>query len=112
MKFTNASAPLLAAHAGASETHAPIIRPQKDWENPRVYQRNRLGSHAPLRSYSQSSQALTRYNGDAHQSSVDNILLLSGTKWRFNLFERPEDVTRDFESPTFKTHDWKQVRLV
>ena len=108
VKLNNASAPLLSARAGASETHAPI-RPQKDWENPKVYQRNRLGSHAPLQSHTQSSQALSRYTGDAQQSSLDNVLQLSGTRWRFNLFEKPEDVTPDFASPAFKSADWKQV---
>ena len=107
---SHSAAPLLSA--GATEpSHAPI-RTQKDWENPQIYQRNRLGSHAPLQSHTQPSHALSRYTGDARQSSLDNVLLLSGTTWRFNLFEKPEDVTAGFESPTFSNTDWKQVSVV
>ena len=104
--------PLLSAQGGRSEhMHSSTINTnQKDWENPQIYQRNRLGSHVPLVSHTKQSEALSRFSGIAQQSDWANVKVLSGTEWRFNLFEMPESVTPDFYEPTFDSSQWAKVR--
>ena len=102
--------PLLSAQGGRSEHSSTINVNQKDWENPQIYQRNRLGSHVPLISHSKQSQALSRFSGTAQQSDWANIKVLSDTEWRFNLFEMPESVTPDFYEPSFDSSQWAKVR--
>lgn len=101
-----ARTPLLSAQVGHSD-HA-INKAHKDWENPQVYQRNRLGSHVPLVSHTQQSFALTQFS-EAAQPSASNVILLSGTQWRFNLLEMPESVTPDFHDPSFDSSQWSKV---
>ena len=101
--------PLLSAQAGRAQS-STINTNQKDWETPQIYQRNRLGSHVPLISHSKQSQALSRFSGTAQQSDWANVKFLSGTEWRFNLFEMPESVTPDFYEPSFDTSQWSKVR--
>jgi len=103
-----ARTPLLSAQVGHSDHASSINKAHKDWENPQVYQRNRLGSHVPLVSHTQQSFALTQFS-EAAQPSASNVILLSGTQWRFNLFEMPESVTPDFHDPSFDSSQWSKV---
>ena len=106
--MSQARTPLLAAQLGHSD-YSAISLTHKDWENPQVYQRNRLGSHAPLVSHTQQSQALSQFSEAARQSPTSNVILLSNTEWRFNLFEMPESVTRNFHDPSFDSSQWSKV---
>ncbi len=108
--MSQARTPLLSAQVGHSDHTSQINKAHKDWENPQVYQRNRLGSHVPLLSHTKQSQALSRFSDDAQQSAWSNVILLSGTEWRFNLFEMPESVTPDFHAPSFDSSQWSKVR--
>ena len=103
-----ARTPLLSAQVGHSDHVSSINKAHKDWENPQVYQRNRLGSHVPLVSHTQQSFALTQFS-DVGQPSASNVIWLSGTQWRFNLFEMPESVTPDFHDPSFDSSQWSKV---
>jgi hypothetical protein len=103
-----ARTPLLSAQVGHSDHASSINKAHKDWENPQVYQRNRLGSHVPLVSHTQQSLALTQFS-DTAQRSATNVILLSGTQWRFNLFEMPESVTPDFHDTSFDSSQWSKV---
>ena len=103
--------PLLSAQGGRTEHSSTINTNQKkDWENPQIYQRNRLGSHVPLISHTRNSQALSRFSGIAEQSDWTNVRVLSGKEWRFNLFEMPESVPSDFHEPSYDTSQWSKVR--
>lgn len=102
--------PLLSAQQGRPEHSSTINTTQKDWENPQIYQRNRLGSHVPLISHTKQSQALSRFSGTALQSDWANVKVLSDTEWRFNLFEMPESVPPDFYEPSFDSSRWAKVR--
>lgn len=108
--MSQARTPLLSAHTGHSDHNSTIRTTHKDWENPQVYQRNRLGSHVPLLSHTKQSQALSRFS-EAAQPSAPNVILLSNTEWRFNLFEMPESVTPDFHDPKFDSSRWSKVEL-
>lgn len=103
--------PLLSAHGVRTDHSSTINTSQKDWENPQVYQRNRLGSHVPLVSHTKQSQALSRFSGTAKLSDWTNVKVLSGSEWRFNLFEMPESVPSDFYKPSFDTSQWSKVQL-
>ncbi|KAL3153868.1 hypothetical protein ABBQ32_013441 [Trebouxia sp. C0010 RCD-2024] len=101
--------PLLSAHGVRTDHSSTINTSQKDWENPQVYQRNRLGSHVPLVSHTKQSQALSRFSGTAKLSDWTNVKVLSGSEWRFNLFEMPESVPSDFYKPSFDTSQWSKI---
>lgn len=103
--------PLLSARGDRTEHSSTINTSQKDWENPQVYQRNRLGSHVPLVSHTKQSQALSRFSGTANLSDWTNVKVLSGSEWRFNLFGMPESVPSDFYEPSFDTSQWSKVQL-
>ncbi|KAA6422205.1 MAG: hydrolyzing O-glycosyl compounds [Trebouxia sp. A1-2] len=105
-----AKTPLLSAQVSHSDHASSINKAHKDWENPQVYQRNRLGSHVPLVSHTQQSLALTQFS-DAAQPSASSVILLSGTQWRFNLFEMPESVTPNFHDPSFNSYQWSKIQV-
>ena len=101
--------PLLSAHGVRTEHSSTINTNQKDWVNPQVYQRNRLGSHVPLLSHTKQSQALSRFCGTPQPSGWTNVKVLSDSEWRFNLFEMPESVPTDFHEPSFDTSQCSKV---
>lgn len=56
---------------------------QQDWQNPVVFQRNRINGHSPLHGFLNETDALL------HQNSQRTLL---NGQWEFRLFERPEQV--------------------
>ena len=56
---------------------------QQDWQNPVVYQRNRVNGHAPLNGYTCLDDALNKSGAQKRKLNGD---------WQFRLFNSPFDV--------------------
>eukprot|EP00891_Asterochloris_glomerata_P003572 jgi/Astpho2/3572/Aster-06480 len=84
----------------------PSVQRQRDFENPRVYERNRLISHAPLFSYPSPDLALKYFVQDDATARTANVQQLGNAKWRFTLFDGPEAVPADFPQPNFGATAW------
>ena len=90
----------------------PSVQRQRDFENPRVYERNRLISHAPLFSYPSPDLALKYFVQDDATARTANVQQLGNAKWRFTLFDGPEAVPADFPQPNFGATAWGMVRWI
>ena len=88
----------------------PSVQRQRDFENPKVYERHRLTSHAPLFSYPSPDLALKYFVQDDATARTASVQQLSNAQWRFTLFDRPEAVPADFPQPEFDATAWGQVR--
>ncbi|MBD3184985.1 DUF4981 domain-containing protein [Candidatus Poribacteria bacterium] len=67
-----------------------MTKPLNDWENPKVYQRNRLQARAYFIPYPDEKSALSGQRGNSEW-----FQLLNG-KWRFNYSETPALAPEDF----------------
>ena len=62
---------------------------QKDWQNPVVFQRNRVNGHSPLNGFLTQEDA--KHNANAQKQSLNG-------EWDFRLYPQPEAVTEDLLS--------------
>ena len=69
---------------------------QKDWQNPVVFQKNRVSGHSPLNGFSSVKDAI-KGQGAGKQS-------LNG-EWDFKLFPRPEAVPESFIHAELSDHE-------
>ena len=88
--------------------------PQNDWENPAIYERNRARMHVPLRSYRSKDAAVRYFSDGPNAPEKPAVISLNSTngRWKFKLFDRPEEVTPEFWSPEFDDNDWGKVRVL
>ena len=75
----------------------------KDWENPYITGRNKLGGHVPLGAYPDASAALV---GDRTGSPY--VRLLNG-RWRFKLVANPASVPPGFYDEAFDDAAWDRI---
>ena len=84
--------------------------PQRDWENPAVFDRNKARSHVPLHSFRKREAALQYFTEGPSAAPTPAVLRLSSTSdWRFKLFDKPEEVPEQFSRPEYDDGDWHQV---
>jgi len=76
-----------------------------DWENPRVFQRNKEPGHATLMPYADAAQALL---GDRYASPF--CKLLNGT-WRFRQSLGPAQAPRGFETLEYDDAGWDEIQV-
>ncbi len=76
---------------------------RRDWENPYVTGRNKLGGHVPLGAYPDVVSALT---GD--RAVTPFVRLLNG-RWRFHLAPRPERVPDGFYREEVDVSGWAEI---
>lgn len=75
---------------------------QPDWENPLVFEQNRLTGHVPLLPYSSCAEALDK--------SSNWYKLLNG-KWQFALVDTVDQVIEDFYDPDFDAAEWDLITV-
>ena len=69
---------------------------QNDWQNPVVFQRNRINAHSPHHGYKTLKDAL--HNTNAQKRSLNG-------QWDFRLFEAPANVPESLLSKTLSDVD-------
>ncbi len=74
-----------------------------DWENPLVFQRNRLEPRSSFVPYASREEL---ESGDGATSSL--LLSLNGL-WKFNYVEKPADRPRDFHQMDFDDSAWNEI---
>ena len=82
--------------------------PQRDWENPAIYERNRARMHVPLRSFRSTQAALSYFTDGPDTAERPAVLDLNG-EWQFQLFDRPEQVADGFWKPEYDDNAWCNV---
>lgn len=75
----------------------------RDWENPAVFQINRVDQHATMISFNDEAGAL---NGQ--KSNSPNYLSLDG-KWKFNFVNTPAERPYWFFRDDYDIRDWKEI---
>lgn len=76
-----------------------------DWENPMVFQYNRLKAHATFYPFPSEEMAM---EGDREQSPYFRSL---NGEWAFKLAPNPKDVEPAFVQPTFKDRRWDKITV-
>jgi hypothetical protein len=93
-----------------------------DWEDPKVFGRNRRRMHTRLRSFPSYQAALEYWRvggGDANNDMLSNISLLTGragspqgsSPWNFSMFPSPTSLPPNWEKKNFKGIDSSTVFL-
>jgi beta-galactosidase len=72
---------------------------QKDWQNPLVYQRNRINAHAPHNGFVSEDDAVQ--NRNASKVSLNG-------KWMFRLYPSPEAVSDELTALALTENEAKQ----
>lgn len=87
---------------------------QRDWENPTIYERNRGRMHVPLRSYKSREAALVYFTEGPKLVPRERISCLNSEtgEWKFKLFDRPDDVSKEFWTTKFDDAQWARVRFI
>ncbi|WP_138429622.1 glycoside hydrolase family 2 TIM barrel-domain containing protein [Fodinibius saliphilus] len=75
------------------------------WENPTVFQQNRMQPHAPVFPFTSQSNALA-----APMSESENYQSLNGT-WKFNWVKKPADRPKTFYKPEFSVEKWHDITV-
>ncbi|WOI37305.1 beta-galactosidase [Alteromonas sp. CI.11.F.A3] len=76
---------------------------QKDWQNPVVYQRNRVNGHSPLNGFLTQDDA--KQNVNAQKQSLNG-------EWDFRLYPQPEAVTEDLLSEVLvDAASWQSITV-
>ena len=71
---------------------------QKDWQNPVVFQRNRINAHSPHHGYKTLEDAL--HSTNAQKRSLNG-------QWDFRLFDAPESVSESLLSKTLSNDEFE-----
>ncbi|MCV9387374.1 glycoside hydrolase family 2 TIM barrel-domain containing protein [Reichenbachiella ulvae] len=78
---------------------------QNEWENPKVFERNKEAGHVDFIAYEEAAAAR---KDDFGASS--NFLSLNGT-WKFNYLDKPADRPMDFFKGSFDDSSWDQIKV-
>jgi len=78
---------------------------QNDWENPAVFEINRLPARASFMNYADRQSAILD-----HYSLSPYYLSLSG-KWKFNWVAKPDDRPVDFYRDNYDISSWKEIAV-
>ena len=76
---------------------------QKDWQNPLVYQRNRVNAHAPHNGFITQEDALN--NRNASKMSLNG-------QWMFRLYPSPDAVANEFIADVLPETDSKHWQAI
>jgi beta-galactosidase len=86
------------------KTVASVVA-QNDWQNPVVYQRNRVNAHSPLHGFTSLHDAI--HNTNAQKTCLNGL-------WDFRLYDAPEQVPEDFIAETIDSNDrahWTSISV-
>lgn len=73
----------------------------REWENHHVTHHNVMDAHAPLKAYTSKQDA-------QNNAQSENQLSLNG-QWKFQLFERPEQVLSSAVAAEFDDSEWRSI---
>ncbi len=74
-----------------------------DWENPRVFQRNRLEPRSGFIPYADREEL------ESEKPNASSLLISLNGLWKFNYVEKPADRPLDFHQPDFDDSAWKEI---
>ena len=84
---------------------AGLAQEVNEWENPLVYERNKLQPHTDFIAYTTETDA----RADVFSTSP-YYQSLNGT-WKFNFVKKPEDRPRDFYKTGFDDSNWDSISV-
>jgi beta-galactosidase/beta-glucuronidase len=76
-----------------------------DWENPAVFDRNKMPPHVPLDYFPDRATAL-----EGRNAISPYVRFLNGA-WEFKWAEKPADAIQDFEQVDFDASDWSMIAV-
>ena len=82
-----------------------LLAQQNDWENPAIFQQNRLPARATFMNFADRESAIS---DDYSRSPY--FLSLSG-KWKFNWVSKPADRPVDFYKVKYDINSWKEINV-
>ena len=82
-----------------------LFAQSNDWENPMVFQHQRLKAHATFYPFPSEEMAM---EGDREQSPYYQSL---NGEWAFKLAPNPKDVEPEFIQPNFKDRRWDKITV-
>ncbi len=82
-----------------------IAQEKNDWENPKMFNRNKEAPHASLMPFSSVRNALTK----PHKSSL-YYKSLNGS-WKFSWVRKPADRPVDFYKPSYDVSAWDDITV-
>jgi beta-galactosidase len=77
----------------------------RDWENPEMFNQNKVAPHATIISYPDEQSALVAIKGNS-----PNYMSLDGT-WKFNWVKSPDQRPYWFFKDNYDTRDWKDIEV-
>lgn len=84
---------------------SPANSQNNDWENPSVFEINRLPARATFMNFADKESALSD-----NYSRSPFFISLSG-KWKFNWVPRPDDRPLDFYKNDYNVSSWKEINV-
>ena len=85
---------------------AALISPaQNDWENPKVFQINKMEPHACFYGFINEKKTLKN-----NWKNSEYYELLNGT-WKFNWVKKPSDRPVDFYKESYDVSGWKDIKV-
>lgn len=75
-----------------------------DWENPRVFERNKMLGHVMLHPYDDQTQAIVGDKLSSWQISLNG-------DWHFKLVDKPKSTPEGFYSPSFSVANWDTIKV-
>ncbi|NGP89069.1 DUF4981 domain-containing protein [Aliifodinibius halophilus] len=85
--------------------HSATSQSSNDWEDPSMFQENRMAPHAPVFPFSSKSDALA-----ATMSESANYKSLNGS-WKFNWVKKPADRPKTFYNPSYSVEEWDEITV-
>ena len=76
-----------------------------DWENPAIFQRNKIEAHTTIISYNSVEKAL-----ENNLNNTEFYKLLNGT-WKFLYCKNLAAIPQNFSSSDFSTENWKNISV-
>lgn len=105
MSFRKNKFTLLLAILFVLNLFSMVFGQQNDWENPAVFEINRLPARASFMNYADRQSAIL----DDYSLSP-YYLSLSG-KWKFNWVAKPDDRPVDFYKNNYNVNSWKEINV-
>ena len=90
---------------GLLALHNSLAQEQNEWENPLIYERNKLEPHTDFIAYTSAADAR-----DDEFAKSPYYKSLNGT-WKFNFVQKPEERPLDFYKNDFDDSNWDSITV-
>ena len=78
---------------------------QNDWENEKVFERNKLGARVPSYSFKSEEDAIIGNRENARMVSLNGV-------WKFKFVEDDDQRPTDFMAKDFSGQGWNDIEVV